>query len=62
MAKISQDIKDLLDKKPKTIKTTRLVYRLVIILAFIGLVAIIAGAVNSCQDKPPAQSVLEEAK
>lgn len=61
MAHISKDIKDLLDKDTKTVTVNKWIYKLCIFLAFVGLLAIIAGSVNSCQDKP-APATLEESK
>lgn len=62
MVRISKDIKDLLERDQKTVSINKLLYKVVIFLAIVGLVAIIAGSVNSCQDKPQPASVLEEAK
>lgn len=61
MVHISKDIKDLLDKEPKTIKTSKMIYRVVIFLAFLGLLSIIVGATMTCSHKTaPDQTVIEE--
>lgn len=56
MAHISKDIKELLDRdNPKTRKWTR---KLLYFLALVGLIAVIAGAVQSCpyqEGTPPAE-------
>lgn len=59
MVHISKDIKDLLDRDTKKITVNKWIYKLCIFLALVGLVAIIAGSVNSCQNSavktpPPA--------
>ena len=55
MVKISKDIKELLDRRPKTVTTSRLVYKLVIFLALVGLLAIIVGATTTCRSKPATE-------
>jgi len=56
---ISKDIKDLIkSERKKTITTSPLIYKLVIFLALVGLIAIIAGSVYTCEHRK-SDSVVE---
>jgi hypothetical protein len=55
MPKISQDIKDLLDKESP--KRRKWAVKLLYFLALVGLIAIIAGAVHSCGGYQDGQTV-----
>lgn len=57
--KISKDIQDLINKDQKQVRVSKLLYKVVIFLAFVGLLAIIAGSVNSCQTVKTPPPTLE---